>query len=101
MRSERKIGEVKAKLDNTPRRIFAFRMILERAFPRRMEKTCLTRATLNSFPRQTLPHRLLLALKVVLRSSIFAGNVVSSSAHCDACRVRCCQVSGLSRVSYR
>lgn len=54
MRSEGKIGEVKAELDNTPRRIFAFRMAPERAFPRRTEKkTCLARAALNSFPRQT------------------------------------------------
>lgn len=53
MRSEGKIGEVKAELYNTSRRIFALRMVSEHAFPRRTEKPCLARAVLNSFPRQT------------------------------------------------
>lgn len=38
MRSEEKIGEIKAELDNTSRRIFALWMVLERAFPRKTEK---------------------------------------------------------------
>lgn len=74
-------------------------MVLERAFSRKMEKTCLERATLNSFPWQTAAPDAILALEVVPQSSVFVDNIVSSNTHRDTCRcVRCRQVSTLPRV---
>jgi len=70
-------------------------MVLERAFSRGMEKTCLERATLSSFPRQTAAPAAFLP-EVISQSSVFVDNIVSTHTAIHA--VVSDQVSALSRM---